>query len=419
MDTATLKPATDDRGMVRGRITDEDVAMIRSRIGYPNPTLRKGVITKPWNTRANGDAIRRFAECIGDMNPLYNDEDYAAGTRWQKPIAPPGFEWSMGIDRTPAVPEQLKHTSKALRGVQLYHSGAEYFYHRPIVEGTRLYKSEVVGDVTEKTSKFATRSVIVNNATCWWDDQDQVAVTSSRWFVHAERKPVGEGGGGKKETVAASYSDAELAEIEAAYDAEVVRGAGTLYIEDVAAGQALPKMVKGPLTITDMINYHMGAGWLTYGNPPFRMAYENRKRLRGFYTKNEFGAWDTLQRVHWDVGLAHSVGVQHMYDIGPMRFSFLCHYLSNYAGDDGWVYRIRYELRNFNYVGDTTWLTGTVKEARIDPVLGPLVELELQGTNQRGEENIRATATVLVASRAGGLAKLPPAAPMTPYRRAS
>ena len=30
------------------------------------------------------------------------------------------------------------------------------------------------------------------------------------------------------------------------------------------AGQTLPKMVKGPLTVTDLINFHMGAGWLIY-----------------------------------------------------------------------------------------------------------------------------------------------------------
>ena len=176
-------------------------------------------------------------------------------------------------------------------------------------------------------------------------------------------------------------------------------------------------MVKGPLTITDMINMHMAAGWLTYGNPPFRLAFENRKKLRGFYSRNEFNGWDTIQRVHWDVGLAHSVGVRHMYDIGPMRFVMLCHYLSNLAGDDAWVHRIRYELRNFNYVGDTTWIRGTVKAARVDPILGPLIELEISGVNQRQQENVSAQATILVASRKLGLAKLPPSPVVTINRR--
>src|SRR5271154_5251075 len=121
-------------GLIRGRITDSDIEMMRRRIGYPNPTLRKGVINKPWNTSANADSIRRWAECIGDTNPLYCDEEYAEKTRWAGSLAPPGFEWSMGIDRAPLVPEELnKSTHRALRGVQLFHSGAEYFYYRPIM----------------------------------------------------------------------------------------------------------------------------------------------------------------------------------------------------------------------------------------------------------------------------------------------
>lgn len=416
------KPVTaPDASLIRREITDEDVALMRERVGYPNPTLRKGVITKPWNIRASADAIRRWAECIGDANPLFQDEDYAAKTRWNGSICPPGFEWSMGIDRAPVVPEELnRRTRSALRGIQLYHSGAEYLYYFPVREGTTLYKSECVAGVAEKvSSRFGTRSVIVDNSTYWWDEADKVAVTSSRWFVHAERRALSSGSQGTKaeKDVLARYTDEQLAEIERAYDAEFVRGADTLYLEDVTPGQALPVMVKGPLTITDMINMHMAGGWLTYGNPPFRLAFENRKKLRGFYSRNEFNGWDTIQRVHWDAGLAHSVGVRHMYDIGPMRFVMLCHYLSNFAGDDAWVHRIRYELRNFNYVGDTTWIRGTVKAVRVDPTLGPLVELELSGVNQRGQVNISAEATILVASRERGLAALPPSPPVTKHRR--
>ena len=31
----------DDDSLLRGRITDESVALMRRRIGFPNPTLRK------------------------------------------------------------------------------------------------------------------------------------------------------------------------------------------------------------------------------------------------------------------------------------------------------------------------------------------------------------------------------------------
>jgi len=420
MTTQEKIPASRDDGLVIGKITDEDVANMRRRIGFPNPSLRKGVLQTPWNTSINADAVRRWSECMGDMNPLYNDETHARASRWGGIVAPPGFEWSMGIDRNPLMDDQfVKETRSALRGVQLFHSGAEYFYYLPIAEGRAIYKSEVVGSVEEKQSRFGGKSVIVDNVSNWWDDEDRTYVTSHRWFVHTERKPVDKDKPAKekKRVELASYSEADLEEIERAYDAEYIRGADTLFLEDVKVGDELPLMVKGPLTVTDMINFHMGAGWTTYGNPPYRMAFENRKRLRGFYSKNEFGAWDTLQRVHWDIELAHKIGVESSYDIGPMRFIWLCNYLTNFAGDDGFVHRIRYELRNFNYMGDTSWIRGRITDVRVDPELGPLIELTISSVNQRGDENISAEATILVSSREHGLAKLPPQPEITAWRR--
>lgn len=406
-----------DDGLIRNRITDESVDLMRRRIGYANPTLRTGAIDDPWNMTCTDDAVRRFALCIGDDNPLYTDPAYARTTCWGRVIAPPAFEKSMGINRAPVMePEEAKITSKALRGVQLYHSGGENFYYAPIVEGTRLYRSRTVKQVDVKESEFSGRSVIVTNGLCLWDDEDRVAVDGVDWFIHAERREKS----GAKEKYAreepAWYSDEDLAEIEAAYDNEYRRGGDTLWFEDVVPGTALPRMVKGPLTVTDLIDLHMGAGWLIYGGWPNRLAYENRKKLRGFYSRDEFNAWDTIQRVHWDKTLAEKVGVRMMYDIGPLRQFHVSNYLTNFAGDDAWIHRVRFEFRRFNYIGDVTWMTGEITEARVDEKFGPLIEIVLRGTNQRGSENITASATVLLPSRRLGPVKLPQAPAPTPHR---
>jgi len=408
-----------DQGLVRGRISDADLMLLGKRIGYPNPTLRTGLTSRPWNPVVEPEAIRRWAMCIGDDNPLYADPDHAPASRWGAAIAPPGFEWSMGWERSPEVPAELHaETHGALRGVQLYHSGAEYFYYRPLLRGTELFRSEWLADAVEKESKFAGRTVITTNRNCYWDANEQVHITSARWFVHAERRSVD---AGKKASNGPSYtppdySDEQLREIEAAYDAQFLRSSEPLYLEDARVGDAMPRMVKGPLTVSDIINMYMGSGWITYSNLPFRLAYENRKRLKGFYSRNEFGAWDSVQRVHWDKDLARSIGVPSIYDIGPMRYVMLCHYLTNFAGDDGFIHRIRYELRNFNYVGDTTWFSGTITEVRDDPELGPLIEVEISAVNQRGQENIKGSATILLPSRARGTVRLPMAPEITQYR---
>jgi acyl dehydratase len=405
-----------DGDLIKGQITDESVEMMRRRIGYPNPTVRTGSVTLPWNVTCTPDAIRHWTEGYGDANPLYVDADHGSCTRWGGQIAPPGFEATMGYDRSPVVPDDLaRETKGALRGVQLFHSGNESRFYRPIVPGDVLQKSQVVHQVDDKPrSNFAGRSVIVTNLLVWANQNGEVVSDQKKWFVHAERKPVtaeAKADAAKKterpKEEPASYTDEQLAEIEALYDAEYVRGADTLWFEDIAVGQTLPTMVKGPLTITDMINMHMGGGWFGYGNPPLRLGYENRKKMRGFYTKNEFGAWDVVQRVHWDTVLARKVGVPATYDIGPMRWAWLIHYCTNWSGDDAWLFRVRGEFRKFNYMGDTTWITGRVTDVRVDPELGPAVDIEVTGTNQRGQQNINGSATLLVASRSHGAVRLP------------
>ncbi len=37
------------------------------------------------------EPVRRFADAVGDLNPLYWDEDYARKSKYGAIIAPPGF----------------------------------------------------------------------------------------------------------------------------------------------------------------------------------------------------------------------------------------------------------------------------------------------------------------------------------------
>jgi acyl dehydratase len=407
-----------DSGLIEGRITDESLALMRERIGYPNPTLRAGILDKPWHSVVSADALRHYAIGAGDANPFYHEPALAKRSVWGGQIAPPGFEMSMGHKRDAVMdPERAKATSKALRGVQLYNSGNEAYYWRPLRPGDELYKAEWVDKVELKESAFAGRSAIVTNGRMWWDQHENVAVTGSNWFVHAERRKRDDKSKDKYAALQpASYTDADLAKIDAAYEAELIRGEEPLYFEDVAPGMKMPTMVRGPFTITDHINMYMGVGWITYGNPPHKLGYENRKRLRGFYSKNEYGAWDTIQRVHWDPALATSVGVRMTYDIGANRWVMVASYCTNFAGWNGFVHYLRTEYRNFNYVGDTTWITAEITEARIDERKGPLVELKITGTNQRGMENVRASAIILLPSRQHGPVKMPEAPPITKHR---
>ena len=68
----------------RPGITDAGVDKLRARIGIPEPHPQP-----PHYERPDEDAFRHVANAYGDDNPLWCDPDYAKGTLWGGPIAPP------------------------------------------------------------------------------------------------------------------------------------------------------------------------------------------------------------------------------------------------------------------------------------------------------------------------------------------
>jgi hypothetical protein len=130
------------------------------------------------------------------------------------------------------------------------------------------------------------------------------------------------------------------------------------------------------------------------------MGYLNRQRVKAFYMPNEFNAWEAVQACHWSDWMAQVGGTPYAYDYANMRNAWMNHYVMNWIGDDGWLWKLHSEQRRFNYIGDTTWISGKVTGK--DELDGPrfAVELEILCTNQRGEATSPGSATVLLPSRA-------------------
>jgi hypothetical protein len=204
------------------------------------------------------------------------------------------------------------------------------------------------------------------------------------------------------------YEPGDLKKIDAQYAAEGPRGAATRWWEDVEVGQQLGPMVKGPLTLTDMVCWHVGMGSGMYGVRPLRLGYQNRQRIPRFYTANELGIPDVQQRVHWDPEAARRTGNPTTYDYGRMRETWLIHFCTDWMGDEAWLWKLDCEFRLFNYVGDTHWLHGVVTRAFLAEGSRPAVEIELEATNQRGENTTPGHATILLPSREHGPVRLPP-----------
>jgi len=189
-----------------------------------------------------------------------------------------------------------------------------------------------------------------------------------------------------------------------------VRGSTPRPWESVQVGDDVGTIAKGPLTLTDVITYHIGIGWGGYGGGTGRVAYKNRQRVPRFYTPNELGVPDSAQRCHWEDAWARHMGHPAAYDYGAMRTNWMVHLVTDWMGDDAWLWKMSAAVLKFNYMGDAHLVRGTVSAVR--QVEGRHeVDVDIEGRNQRGVVTCRATATVLLPSGSSpaGPVQLPPA----------
>ena len=357
---------------------------------------------------ASPDAIRNWAMGVGDDNPLYIDEDYGPSTRWGTQI---GHGTMVGHVKTPMkgdpMPDEIKKATKGLfRGIHVYVSGGTWDWYRPLYPGDRIYSFAGEESLEVKKSEFAGESVIQVRRDVAMNQRAEVVGVYRILRVLTERKE--SRSRGKYAAIEpAHYTDDDYERIDAIYEAEQPRGADPRYWEDVKVGDELDPMVKGPTTMTEMIAFHAGGyGFVPYGLRSSRLGYKNRNRIAPFYIKNEQGVYDVAQRLHWDSEWAKAIGNPMAYDYGVMRQAWFYHQVSDWAGDDACIVRLEDSIRKFNYMGDTTFLSGKVVDKRSEDG-HHLVDLEMRMVNQRDTETAYATATISLPSREGGIALFP------------
>ena len=376
-------------------ISDHDIERQRKLLGHVEPSkLREYIQT------ATIDNIRNFAAGAGDDNPLFHDPDYARGTRWGSVIAPGTMVGQIGSPmKGDPVSDEIKALKKSLwKGVHVFVSGATWDWYRPVFPGDTIYSYNGDESVEVKQSEFSGRSIIKVRKDVKINQRGEVVAVYRILSVLTERKTAAKKG--KYSAIEpAQYTDADIEKIDEIYAGEQVQGAELRYFDDVKVGDSLGKMAKGPLTVTDVIVYHAGGyGFVPYAPTVGRMAYKNRKRIPAFYVKNEYGVPDVAQRLHWDPTWAQAIGNPMAYDYGVMRESYLWHYLNDWAGDNGIIVRMHDEIRKFNYMGDTQFVSGEVTGKREENGQN-LVDVSVVFINQRGDETVRGTATIALPSK--------------------
>ncbi|MDP2951974.1 MAG: MaoC family dehydratase N-terminal domain-containing protein [Chloroflexota bacterium] len=362
------------------------MAELRSRIGAEHRSSEP-----PHIEVATKDAIRHFAWGIGDSNPLWTDEEYARKSKWGCLLAPPCILYAM--DRGAS-----GHLGGGLPGIHAMFSGTDWEWFLPIRVGDRITCTGHLSDVVEKKGQFSRRMVHQGFQVLFRNQQGETVAQAKMWALRTERGTARERGK-YAEITQHVYTPEEVQAIEADYDREVVRGAQPRYWEDVAEGEELALVVKGPLTITDIICFKIGWG----GSPFVRahgLALAWRRRHPGVALPNRFGIPDVPERVHWEDDMAREVGVPAAYDYGPQRISWISNLLTHWMGDDGFLRKLSVQVRRFNLLGDTTWCRGKVVGKSREGGEA-LVECRVWAENQRKEITAIGQATVRLPTKGG------------------
>jgi hypothetical protein len=384
---------TTDVPQEQRRITDETIEALQRRIGIPmRRTLRPHVVV------VSEDSIRHFANGIGQDDPIYCDPDYGRASPWGSVIAPPLYLQAIGM-REPVewTPEQEEEMSGGdpLAGIGQYMIRESWTFYRPVRPGVTMLQRQALHRVEARRSEPDGRiSLRVTHYTTHLTADGSVYATTERTFHHADRATHGPGGTRKEAPLDPPFYDEKaLAEIDACYAAETARGAEPRHLDGVGVGDSAGRIVRGPLTVGDVMGYHMGTGWGGFGVRPTRLAWKARQRMPKLFVPNAQGVPDTVQRCHWEDEWAQSLGQPLAYDYWAMRSNWATGLVRNWMGDSGWLWKFESRIRRFNHRGDTTWITGTITAVDAER---QSVDVEIEGINQRGAQTCTAAATILL-----------------------
>ena len=226
-----------------GKITPESLDEFRKRIGME---LR---IPNLYNTEVTEDSVRHFCDGIGDTNPLYRDIEYAKKTRYKGLIAPPSWLYSV-------FPTWVL---QGLRGVHGFHAGNDWEFYRPIRVGDKIKPKCFFTGFEEKKSEFAETIIMEYQEAQYFNQNNLLLAKAKTWIVQAERKTARDKGKYSKIQLPHPWTEEELKKVEEDILSEKVRGAEPRYWEDVAEGEELTPVVKGPLGLSDIVAYCAGA----------------------------------------------------------------------------------------------------------------------------------------------------------------
>lgn len=124
------------------------------------------------NTIERG-AVKKFAEAIGDLSPIFFDEEVGKKSKYKQNIAPATFPVTLDF----GVVQELALPSKGL-----IHGEQSFHYNRPLFVGEDVYCYTIVEDYYEKTGNHGEMGFLVISKV-GVDAQDAPIITEKRVII--------------------------------------------------------------------------------------------------------------------------------------------------------------------------------------------------------------------------------------------
>ena len=368
-----------------GVIDEESIQEARELLGIP---LRRDRMQ--WNDYATQDAIRQFADGVGDKNPLWRDSDYASKTRWASLLAPPSFLYS--VDATIVAPK--------LPGVQWIYAGTRWRWYDVIRVDDKFDVSVVFTKMEEKTGKrFGLWVLQTGEITYRRDDGSLLCLAEGRVARTPRReskKPKAKKEKAQRPAPEASYSPELTTESRRG---NLDRIWEETHIDDVVGP------VSQPLTLNRIFQWYTGAqGALHYGGA-HGDAVRYRRRHDDYEINKETGAKDSAARGHFSSKEGKDVGMGGAYDVGLHRIAWVIEMITDWMGDSAHLAEVNVDVLRPNLVGHTTFFSAKITGKWFDQ--HPFVALEIEGRNQFDDLSTRGTALVALPSDEHGPVSLP------------
>lgn len=371
-----------------GVMDDESIAEGQTLIGTE---------LEPWNTwvtEASFDNISHFTEGIGDDNPLFNDREYALKSRWGALLAPPTMLYAV----------ELPGTSIGLPGVQPLYAGSDWTWYDYVRERDPLHARSTLVGLDPKSGRFAKLWVLEKSLTKYCVGTNVVGEAVG----YMARLPAPEPGAQKYEKREQhQYSRQELADIEAAVLGEVIRGAKPRYWEDVAVGDELPVIVRGPLTPTDLMAAYAGMMGARPTGGPHARGIRWKRATGNYQISKTTGQEESVGSGHMDADVGEDIGVGGAFDIAPARICWGASMVTNWISDEGFLHQHNVKVIMPNLIGDTTWWHGTVVDKRRSSSGHAYVTVKGEARNQLGQVTAAGQSVAILPSRESGPVTLP------------